>query len=148
MVDFYVDFALDSDELFSVVQKKIRLWRIVCATGWYSSEWTFENYTYISIEKRNIAREKYHTKNNTVFVARGKWVNRVNRVRHEKKREHESNIVNMKSTSLYFYTRIDSSHLFPMHELSGGPGVCAHMCMYALLSLYRNILDYPVYISS
>lgn len=63
-------------------------------------------------------------------------MNRMNGVQYEcgmsGGKKHESKIVNMKSTSLYFYTWIDSSHWLPLIVLclSG----CAHVCYFSFLS--------------
>lgn len=73
-------------------------------------------YTYVSIENGNIGciKKERRSKNNTFFLlARGEWMNRVNRVRHththkvrkrvsETRKKPESNIVNMKEYIIIF----------------------------------------------
>lgn len=132
--------------------------KIVCASEWYSSEWTFENYTYVSIEKRNIElvkkKSRHLQKNNTFFLAKEKWVNRINRVRHEEERRKKSSWIKYRKYEehIIIFLRMDWFIAFVLFGCAvwPGPGVCTliYVCMRFCPFIENISLKYPVCILS
>lgn len=123
-------------------------------TEYCSSEWTFQNYTYVSIEKRDIGKKDRQPKNIIwLFFEAGGKMNESSEVRHncesERKEAKKTRIKYRKyEEHIIIFLHMNWSIAFISFTSAVSVRVRACVWFFSFIQKKRNLLVYSVYISS